>query len=122
MRYLPLLAVLLLVVAGPSAAQAPPAEPKITLTAGGGSGTISVSGSIELPSPWKLSIHTLCVKYRRSSGGATLNWLIPVKGGKFQASMNFNAGSYAVWAVIDVKDNEGREKQIGSETKEATVS
>ena len=123
MRYLTLLAVLFLLVR-PSEAQGPaPAPlPKIELKASAGTGTISVSGSITLPAGWKLSIHTLTVKYQRATGGATLNWLVPVKGdAKFDRSMNMNGGSYSVWGVIDVKDSEGRERQITSETQSAIV-
>ncbi|HVK07545.1 MAG TPA: hypothetical protein VM597_02090 [Gemmataceae bacterium] len=118
MRYLTLLAVGFL-LAQPIQAQAP--EPKIELKATAGNGQITVSGSVDVPAGWRLSIHTLNVKYRKESGGATLNWLIPVKGGKFEASIGMNSGSYAVWGVIDVKDREGREKQISSPPQSAKV-
>lgn len=119
MRYLPLLAALVILVR-PAEAQSPP-QPKIELKVTAGSGSIKASGEISLPAGWKLSIHTLTVKYQKVGGGSTLNWLIPVKGGKFDAGLNASSGSYSVWAVIDVKDNDGREKQITSETQSAIV-
>jgi hypothetical protein len=120
MRYLTLLAVGFL-LAQPTQAQAPPAEPKIQLTVTAGNGSITANGTVELPGTWKLSIHTLNIKYQKDGAGATLNWLLPVKGGKFNSTLNMNAGSYTVWAVIDVKDNEGREKQISSPPQTAKV-
>jgi hypothetical protein len=121
MRYLTLIAVGFL-LAQPTQAQAPPAEPKIQLQVTSGNGTITAKGSIDLPGPWKLSIHTLTIKYRKDGGTATLNWLLPVKGGKFESALNMNPGAYSVWGVIDVKDNEGREKQISSPPQSAKVN
>ena len=78
MRYLTLLVVMFLLVR-PSEAQGPAPTPKIELKVNGGNGRITASGNIFLPAGWKLSIHTLTVKYQKSGGGgATLNWLIPV--------------------------------------------
>ncbi len=112
-----------LAVAVPSAAQAPGSEPKINLqVVADGTGRIKITGDVTVPTGWKLSIHTLTVRHKQTTGSATLNALIPVKGGKFDLSMKMTAGQYSVWGVIDVKDNEGREKQISSESTAVTVN
>ena len=107
-------------------AQAPQTGPRIELGAsgsgtGGGSGSGSVSGTITCPTPWQLSIHVVTVRFQKEGGTKTLNALIPVKGEKFSATVNLKAGSYRAWAVIDVKDADGREKQIASEARMFTI-
>ncbi|HKB05854.1 MAG TPA: hypothetical protein VKD90_26900, partial [Gemmataceae bacterium] len=86
-----------------------------------GSGPVTVSGKIILPPGWKLSIHTLTIRYKKPGGAATLNAFLPVKGPEFKATINITSGSYQVWAVIDVKDAEGRERQISSPVQSVTV-
>jgi hypothetical protein len=130
MNRLPLLIPVLIAIGAtkPAVAQSPPTEPKIEFTASGGgdgssgSGSVTVSGKIVLPPGWKLSIHTLTIRYQKAGGAATLNAFLPVKGSaEFKATINITAGSYQVWAVIDVKDAEGREKQISSPVRSVTV-
>jgi hypothetical protein len=108
-----------------------PTEPRIELSASGsespsgtitdGEGPASVSGKIVLPPGWKLNIHVLTIRYAKDGGSRTLNTLLPVKGLEFSTTLNLKAGSYTVWAVIDVKDTQGRERQIKSESKTIEV-
>jgi len=111
-----------------ASAQSPPA-PTITLEAsgtggtGGSSGTVTVSGDINLPAGWKLSIHTLTIRYKKQPATSTLNAFGSVKGaGPFSIKLDMVAGSYSVWAVIDVKDADGREKQISSTPRNVNVN
>jgi hypothetical protein len=125
----PFLVAGLIVIAATANAQAPP-EPTITLEAsatGGGAvgtdGTVTVSGNINLPPGWKLSIHTLTIRYQKQPGVSTLNAFASVKGaGPFKLKLDMRPGAYSVWAVIDVKDSEGREKQISSPPRTANVN
>jgi hypothetical protein len=125
MLRLPLVAALLLAATVP--AQAPPAGPRIDLSASGGSagtggeGPVSVSGKVVLPPGWKLTVHTLTVRHQQEGGGRTRNVLIPVKGTDFTTTMSLKAGGYRVWAVIDVKDAEGREREISSDPQTVLV-
>ena len=121
-----LLVVLAVGLTASAPAQSPPAGPRIELGASGsgggtGQGTANVSGSISCPAPWQLSIHTVTVRFQKDGGSKTLNAFIPVKGDKFFANLDLKAGSYKVWAVIDVKDADGREKQISSEPKPISI-
>jgi hypothetical protein len=114
-----LLSVLALGLAS-ATAQTPPPQPTIDLAASGaatttGNGSATASGSVTIPAGWQLSIHVVTVRYQKQTGGKSLNAFIPVKGGKFSANVELKSGSYKAWAVIDVKDTEGREKQISSE-------
>jgi uncharacterized lipoprotein YbaY len=87
-----------------------------------GEGSISVSGKINLPPGWKLSIHTLTIRYAKQGGSTTLNTFIPVKSDStFNSKLQMKSGSYSVWAVIDVKDAEGRERQISSSSSNVNV-
>ena len=106
--------------------QSPPPGPRIEVGASGsgtgsGSGTASVSGTITCPGPWQLSVHTVTVRFQKVGGTKTLNAFIPVKGDKFSANVDLKAGSYRIWAVIDVKDADGREKQIVSDPRNVTI-
>ena len=120
------LVVVLAVGLAAAPAQSPTTGPKITVGASGsgngtGNGSSNVSGSIFLPPPWQLSIHVVTVRYTKAEGGKSLNLLIPVKGTTFSGTMGLKTGSYKVWAVIDVKDADGREKQISSEPQTVAV-
>jgi hypothetical protein len=106
-------------------AQSPSDGPKITLkVAGGGTtgqGTVTASGTLAVPGPWQLSIHTVTVRFQKQGGTKTLNALIPVKGENFNTQLQVKSGTYSVWAVIDVKDADGREKQISCDPQMVTV-
>jgi hypothetical protein len=105
--------------------------PRIDLNAAGGmgqpgsgEGSASVSGNITLPPGWQLSIHTLTIRYAKEGGGTTLNALLPLKSNgstAFSASLGIKSGSYKIWAVIDVKDADGHERQISSDPRSVTV-
>lgn len=121
-----LLVVMVIGVTASAPAQAPPTGPRISVGASGsgggsGSGTATVSGTISCPAPWQLSIYTVTVRFQKDGGSKTLNAFIPVKGDKFFAQVDLKAGSYRAWAVIDVKDADGREKQISSEPKPISI-
>ena len=107
-------------------AQAPQSGPQINISAsgsgsGGGQGQASVSGSIRCPAPWQLSIHTVTVRFKKDGGTKTVNAFLPVKGDKFELDIDLKAGSYKCWAVIDVKDANGREKQISSDSQSVKI-
>jgi hypothetical protein len=106
-------------------ADTPPDGPKITLQASGGGnpgqGTVTAAGTITSPAPWQLSIHTVTVRYQKQGGSKTLNAFIPVKGANFSADLQLKTGTYSVWAVIDVKDADGHEKQISCDPQMVTV-
>jgi hypothetical protein len=106
-------------------ADTPPDGPKITLQASGGGtpgqGTVTASGDITTPAPWQLSIYTVTVRYQKQGGSKTLNAFIPVKGANFKADLQLKPGTYSVWAVIDVKDTDGHEKQISCDPQMVTV-
>ena len=126
MSRLPLFLALFLPFA--AAAQSPP-PPRIDFNAGGemgqpgstGEGVASVSGKIVLPPGWKLSIHTLTIRYAKDSGATTLNTLLPIVGLNFATKLNLKSGNYKIWAVIDVKDPDGKERQISSEQRNVNV-
>jgi hypothetical protein len=125
MNRIPLFIPILIVVwiAGVARAQTPPAEPRIEYSAStGADGAVTVSGKVVLPPGWKLSIHTLTIRYQKAGGSATLNALLPLKAPEFKGTINLTAGSYQTWAVIDVKDADGREKQISSQAQSVTVN
>jgi hypothetical protein len=121
--------ILLLSLSVPVVAQTTPTGPRIDMNAAGngtpgsnGEGTASVSGSIILPAGWTLSIHTLTIRYAKDGGSSSLNAFAPVKGAlSFSASTILKSGNYKVWAVIDVKDADGRERQISSDPSNITV-
>ena len=99
-------------------AQTPP-TPKIDLGVNGsgttvGNGSATASGSITVPAGWQLSIHVVTVRFQKQTGGKSLNAFIPAKGNNFTATVDLKSGSYTVTALIDVKDTDGREKQIES--------
>jgi hypothetical protein len=106
-----------------------PSEPSIDFNAAGSSvpgsqsteGTASVSGRINLPAGWKLSIHTVTIRYAPDGKSSTLNVLLPVKGAEFGAELSLKKGGYQIWAVIDVKDAKGNEKQISGMRRDVTV-
>lgn len=120
---------LLLIFCLPLAAFAQVVNPKIDLSAGAssgsggaqGQGTASVSGTIELPPGWKLSIHVVTVRYALQGGSTSLNALIPIQGKSFSNRLDLKNGSYKVWAVIDVKDADGRERQISSAPQNVNI-
>jgi hypothetical protein len=107
-----------------AAAQTPPApQPTIDINVSGqsgapgsGVGTATVSGQVNLPPGWKLSIHTLTLRYKKAGTATTLNAFLPVKGAPhtFKTSLQLANGSYQVWGVIDVKDPSGKTKEISS--------
>jgi hypothetical protein len=103
-------------------AQAPTDGPKITLRVGSnGRGTATASGTLTVAAPWELSIHVVTVRFQNQGGTKTLNALIPVKGENFHAEVSLKPGTYRAWAVIDVKDADGREKQIACDVQVVTV-
>jgi uncharacterized lipoprotein YbaY len=124
MKRLPLLLTGLFVVAVGAPAQSPaPPEPTIDLkvsgqsgTPGSGQGTATVSGKVNLPPGWKITVHTLTIRYQKNGTATTVNAFVSVKGApfNFQTKLELPVGSYSVWGVIDVKDADGREKQIAS--------
>jgi hypothetical protein len=126
MTRLSLLAVLAVgLVAAP--AQSPTGSPSITAVASGssdgsGSGKVTVSGTITLPAPWELSIHTVTVRFQKTGGGKTLNAFIPAKGPNYSATVDLKRGAYSIWAVIDVKDADGHEQQIQSPPQQVNIS
>jgi len=121
------LAVLLPLTASVAVAQAP-GEPTINVTisgvsGSGGSGSVTISGNVNVPAGWKLSIHTLTVRFQKGGTSSTLNAFGVVKSSDlpFKFTVNLKSGAYQVWAVIDVKDSEGREKQIASPAQSVSV-
>ena len=128
MTRLPLLLAGLLAVGLAAPAQSPGPLPTIDLNASGGStgsgqGTASVSGKVNLPPGWSLTVHTLTIRYRKAPWNTTVNTFVPVKGApfKFETTLELPAGSYGIWAVIDVKDSDGRERQISSPPQNVSV-
>ncbi|HJZ89771.1 MAG TPA: hypothetical protein VKE40_02790 [Gemmataceae bacterium] len=125
MNRIPLFIPILIVfwVAGVAGAESPPTEPKIEFSAStGADGAVTVTGKVILPPGWKLSIHTLTIRYQKAGGSATLNAFMPLKGPEFKGTINLTAGSYQTWAVIDVKDADGREKQVSSPARSVTTN
>lgn len=86
-----------------------------------GEGVVSISGKIRLPAGWTLSIHTVTIRHEKHGGTTTLNAFLPVKGLEFNNKVNLKAGSYKVWAVIDVKDSQGREREISSQPSNVNI-
>jgi hypothetical protein len=120
---------LALAVAAP-AQSPPPPEPTIEINVSGesgapgsGQGTATVSGKVNLPPGWKITVHTLTLRYRKNGTATTVNAFVPVKGAPFtfKTKLDLPAGSYGVWGVIDVKDAEGREKQISSPSQGVSI-
>lgn len=100
-------------------AQSPPPMPSIEVHASGGgtgtgTGTATVSGTINLPAGWELSIHVVTVRYQKDGSGKLLHFFIPAKGPNFSATVELPRGSYNITGLIDVKDKDGRERQITS--------
>jgi hypothetical protein len=121
-----LLAILAVGLAATAPAQGPPPGPKIDLGAtgsgtGAGDGSATASGSITLAAPWRLSIHVVTIRYQKDGGTKTLNAFVPVKGDKFTANIALKAGSYKLWAVVDIKDADGHEKQISSDSQSVSI-
>jgi hypothetical protein len=130
MTRLPLLVAGLLTLTAVAPAQSPAPQPTIDINASGGSaapgsdtGTSTVSGQVTLPPGWKITVHTLTLKYRKAGTGASVNVFAPVKGDKFtfEAKIELPTGSYDVQGLIDVKDAAGREKQITSSSKGVVI-
>ena len=118
-----------LTVAAP-AQSPPPPEPTIEISVSGesgapgsGTGTATVSGKVNLPPGWKITVHTITLRYLKNGTATTVNVFAPVKGTPFtfKAKLELPAGSYGVWGVIDVKDAAGREKQISSPSQGVTL-
>ncbi len=126
MNRLPLLLVLVLPIA--TAADSPPL-PRIEFGGSGGpdgggvsgQGDATTGGRIILPPGWKLSIHTLTIRFAKDGGGTTLNALAPVKGTEFHLKTKLKSGSYKAWACIDVKDLDGKERQITSDSTDLEI-
>lgn len=111
-------------------AQSSSSLPSISINAGAdqgtpgstGEGAVTVSGKIVLPDGWKLSIHTLTIRYAKNGGNSSLNAFLPVKADStFNSKLNMKSGNYKIWAIIDVKDAEGRERQISSTPQNVNV-
>jgi hypothetical protein len=116
------LAVLIALTA--SAVAQAPAEPSMEIRVSGGSdGVATVTGKVTLPAGWKLSIHTLNVRFQKTGSTASLNAFGPVKDGnvEFALEINLKEGTYKVWGLIDVKDSRNREKQIVSPAQSVTI-
>lgn len=119
---LPLLVALFL----PAAVMAQASTPSLTInvsgeSGSGGDGIATVSGKISLPPGWKLSIHTLTIRYAKDGGNTTLNTLVPINQPDFKTKVNLKSGTYKVWAVIDVKDADGKERQISSDPSNVNI-
>src|SRR5947207_14979316 len=107
MNRLPLLlAVLIPLTTSVAAAQAP-GEPTIDfkvsgVSGSGGQGAVTVSGNVTVPAGWKLSIHTLTIRFQKAGTSSSLNAFGAVKGSDFSFSfkVNLKSGSYQAWAVI----------------------
>jgi hypothetical protein len=108
----------------------PPGEPSIEISVGtesgppgSGSGTVTVSGKVNLPPGWKLGIHTLTLRTKKSGTATTLNAFLPVKGAPytFKFKLELPSGSYQVWGVIDVKDPQNKVKEVSSPAQGAVV-
>jgi|SRR6478672_10266641 len=120
MNRLPLLLAVLIPLSASVAVAQAPAEPIIDLkvsgiSGSGGQGAVTISGNVTVPAGLKLSIHTLTVRFQKAGTNSSLNAFGVVKGSDFSFNFttNLKSGSYQVWAVIDVKDSEGRERQVG---------
>ena len=125
MRRLCLVAVLAVGLAA-APAQGPAPAPTIDINVSGsgtgtGTGTVTVSGTIAVPANWELSIHVLTVRFQPAGGGKSRYMLVPVKGPNFSVQMDLKKGSYTVTGLIDVKDADGREKQITGGPQTATI-
>jgi len=112
---------------GSAVAQAP-AEPTMEIrvsgsSSGSGGGVATVTGKVTLPAGWKLSIHTLNVRFQKDGSATSLNAFGPVKDGnvEFTLKVNLKEGTYKVWGLIDVKDSRNREKQIVSPAQSVTI-
>jgi len=123
MNRLPLLLAVFLPLATSVAVAQAPGEPPIKVTVSGGSGSATISGNVNVPAGWKLSIHTLTVRFQKGGTNSSLNAFGVVKSSdsSFSLTVNLKPGSYQVWAVIDIKDSEGHEKQIGSPAQSVSV-
>src|SRR6476620_973751 len=103
MTRLPLLLAGLLAVAVAAPAQSPaPPQPSIDLqvsgqsgTPGSGTGTATVSGKVNLPPGWKITVHTLTLRYRKDGKATTVNAFVSVKGApfKFETKLDLPVGS-----------------------------
>lgn len=123
---LTILAVLAVGLVMPAPAQGPGPIPTISVNASGGGtgngdGTATVSGSINLPAGWELSIHVVTIRYQKDGTGKMLHAFIPVKGPDFTATINLPKASYGIVGLIDVKDKDGRERQISSASQTVNV-
>jgi hypothetical protein len=131
MTRLPLLLAGALVVTVAAPAQSPPPpQPSIEFGASGesgapgsGVGTVTVSGKVIVPPGWKITVHTLTIRHQKAGTVTTVNAFAAVKGDTltFEAKLDLPAGSYTAWGLIDVKDAEGREKQVASPSRGVTL-
>jgi hypothetical protein len=118
LRFLSLALLSLLFATNSHAQTTDPNQPSIELSSSGSSGKVTVSGKINLPPGWKVSFHTLCVRHLKDGTNVTVNLLIPIDGeNSFKTSIDVPKANYTVWAVIDVKDSNNREKEIKSMPK-----
>jgi hypothetical protein len=120
------LAILAVGLMTPAPAQGPAPVPTITINASGGGtgngdGTATVSGTINLPAGWELSIHVVTVRYQKDGTGKMLHAFIAAKGPDFSATINLPKGSYGIVGLIDVKDKDGHERQISSGSQNVNV-
>jgi hypothetical protein len=125
MSRLPLLVALVLPLAAMAQAPTPSLDVTVSAEPGAagstGEGAATVSGKVTLPPGWKLSIHTLTIRYAKDGGNTTLNTLVPINQPDFKTKINLKTGTYKVWAVIDVKDADGKERQISSTPSNVNV-
>jgi hypothetical protein len=131
MNRLPILVVVALGLTTTASAQAPsPAEPTIEISIstqsgppGSGTGTATVSGKVNLPPGWTLSVHTLTLRAKKAGTATTLNAFLPVKGHphNFKVTLQLPSGSHAVWGIIDVKDPNNKTKEISSPVQSAPI-
>jgi hypothetical protein len=110
----------------PAPAQNSSTVPTITINGSGngtgnGDGSATVSGTINLPPGWELSIHVVTVRYQKDGTGKMLHFFIPAKGPNFTATASLPKGSYGITGLIDVKDRDGHERQISSGSQNVNV-
>jgi hypothetical protein len=122
-----LIAVLAIIgLAASAPAQSSSAVPSIEVTASGGGtgngdGIATVSGTINLPPGWELSIHVVTIRYQKDGSSKSLNVFISAKGANFSATINLPKGGYGIVGLIDVKDKDGHERQISSGSQNVNV-